>query len=125
MMRKLLFSFLVGTIGLSIFYVNADAKTVDPEIQANIAFKSSNPKELNNFVYNTVMPNSKDYQGYLTPNEFSQNFGQSQELMSKVKKYFKKYNLKVQVYSGNLAVKIQGKSSRISKAFHAKNVRGK
>lgn len=124
-MKKYIVGLLIGTIVGVGLYNDAFAKTADPETQVNIAFKPHNGKGLTHFVYDTVTPSSQDYHNYLTPQEFARNYGQSAEYINGVKKYFKKYKLNAKVYSGNLAINIQGKNSKITKAFHAVNVKGK
>lgn len=102
---------------------SADANQ-DPTI-ANVVFKPTSELNLTNYVYDTVDPKSTRFHQYLTPNEFAEKFGQSDNYITGFQKYLAKHHVKSFAYRGNLSLKVYGTRQNVNRAFNAKYVKEK
>ncbi|MBW1606389.1 protease pro-enzyme activation domain-containing protein [Lactobacillus sp. Sy-1] len=85
-----------------------------------LGLKSRNDKRLDQFIYQTVNPKSKNYRRYLTPTQFGNQYGLSNQRVAVVKKFIKKQGLKSNVYPGNIVMTVSGKTKNIEKTFQIK-----
>lgn len=112
-------------VGSGLVFNRASAKSAPKQTVVNVAFKSTDPTQLTDFVYNTVDPTSADYHQYLTPTAFAAKFGQPDSYVQSLKAYLDNYHVQTTIYPGNLAAKVTGTPANVQKAFNAKYVAAK
>lgn len=98
------------------------AKTIpigDSTQVVTVAFKPTDETALSQYAYDTVTPGTADFHQYLTPDQVAAKFGQPTTYVNDFKSYMQKYDIKTDVYPGNLAVKLTGTVGHVDKAFKA------
>ncbi len=88
----------------------------------DIVLKPKSQSNLDRFVYNSVDPNNSSYRKFVSSSEFATRFGQSQQRITAIRTYLKKYHLKSTLYRGNLVMAVSGTTKNVQRAFKAKLV---
>ncbi|MEJ6400459.1 S53 family peptidase [Nicoliella lavandulae] len=97
-------------------------KAVNPKQQqtVNLVLQPNSANQLNEYINQTVTPGNPNYRKYLTPQQFADTYGQSNDNIQTIKNYFEQYQLKTKVYAGNIVLKLTGTTKNVERAFHVK-----
>ncbi|WML49039.1 protease pro-enzyme activation domain-containing protein [Neobacillus sp. PS3-34] len=83
-----------------------------------IALKLRNSDQLDSFIASLNDPSSPNYKHFLTPEEFKQQFGPTDETVANVKDYLKSQGFKVETISSNNAfITVSGTTGQMEDAF--------
>lgn len=112
----ILFGIVISSF-LSANNIYAKSSTYSKKEVVTIVFKPLHRNEMVKYAYNTVKPNSDKFHKYMNTTEFANHFGRSNAEIISLKKYFEKYNVKSQIYRGNLVMSLKGTSSQLRRAI--------
>jgi len=92
---------------------------MDPNevVSIDLVMKLQNKNDLENYIKETVNPNSSHYRKYLNVNQFKAKYAPSPSFINSVTSFFKSYGITSNVHPNNLIITATGTVAQLNKAL--------
>ncbi|GLQ95795.1 S53 family peptidase [Dyella mobilis] len=97
--------------------VDAGAVAASQPVQVTLFLKLRNEAALEDYIKQTVTPGSAHYHQFLTTSQFAQQYGASNDAISRVQSYLQQQGLNSQVLPSHLAIRTSGTTAQLNALF--------
>jgi kumamolisin len=97
--------------------IDTGAAPASQNVQVTLILKLHNQAALEDYIKQTVTPNSAHYQQFLTTSQFAQQYGATDADVARVQAYLQKQGLSSQVLPSHLAIRTSGTTAQIDALF--------